>query len=157
MNFFIEQIAICPRDPVNAKILLSAMGAQDWVHDTVSAEGQVYGITGANEAELRFNYDIGCIVKLKGQLEFEILHYTRGPNWMADRPRSVSHLGMHCTSDELGAWKLFFANRGIKIAQEVTTTNHTNPAIAGKRNYRYCIFDTRHILGVDIKFIVRID
>jgi hypothetical protein len=29
--------------------------------------------------------------------------------------------------------------------------------IAGKRNYHYTIFATRHILGVDLKFIVRMD
>jgi len=149
--FNIQQIAICPRDPKAAAELLSAMGAQSWASDTVSAEGKVYGISGANVGELAFNYDLGA----EG-LEFEILHYKSGPNWMADKPASVSHLGMHCTHEELTAWKEFFAAHGIGIAQEVVTSNHTNPVIAGKRNYRYCIFDTRAILGVDVKFIVRI-
>ena len=47
--------------------------------------------------------------------------------------------------------------RGIKVAQEVFTKSHTNPVIAGKRKYNYVIFDTKEILGVDLKFIVRIN
>ena len=43
------------------------------------------------------------------------------------------------------------------MAQEVFTESHTNPVIAGKRSYNYVIFDTREILGVDLKFIVRIN
>jgi hypothetical protein len=33
--------------------------------------------------------------------------------------------------------------------------SHTNPVISGKRWYNYVIFDTKEILGVDLKFIVR--
>ena len=43
------------------------------------------------------------------------------------------------------------------MAQEVMTESHTNPVIAGKRTYNYVIFDTKEILGVDVKFIVRIN
>ena len=52
---------------------------------------------------------------------------------------------------------VFFANRDIEVAQEVFTDSHTNPVIAGKRSYNYVIFDTKNILGVDLKFIVRIN
>ena len=152
MRFFIEQIAICPADPVAAELLLTEIGAQEWVRDTVTAHGQVYGSPGLNEADLLFNYELGAVVPL----EFEILHYRTGPNWMESHSPGVSHLGMHCTVEELGKWKEFFGARGIQVAQEVVTSNHTNPAIAGKRSYCYCIFDTREILGVDLKFIVRI-
>ena len=72
-------------------------------------------------------------------------------------PKSVSHLGMHVTSGELEGWRHFFAERGIVVAQEVKTHEHTNPVIAGKRFYTYVIFNTRPILGVDVKFIVRRD
>lgn len=153
MRFFIEQIAICPHNPAAAEKLLTAMGAQTWVRDTVTAHGKVYGMPGINEADLAFNYELGA-----ERLEFEILHYRKGHNWMVSKmEHSVSHLGMHCTVEELVQWKEFFRERGINIAQEVVTSNHTNPAIAGKRSYCYCVFDTRWILGVDIKLIVRID
>ncbi len=113
-------------------------------------------------AFLAFDYEL-----LKGAKEFEVLHYAAGPNWMnkqinkparggdAEAHHSVSHFGMHCDEEELSRWKNFFADRGIGIAQEVHTTSHTNPHIVGKRWYHYCIFNTRPILGVDIKFIIR--
>ena len=101
----------------------------------------------------KFNYDL-----ISGK-EFEVLNYTSGRNWIDERGdrNVVSHLGMHCTNAELIKWKEFFKERFIEVAQEVFTDSHTNPAIAGKRSYNYVIFDTQHILGVDLKFIVRIN
>lgn len=156
MQFKIEQIAIAPHNPTAAMELLTAMGAGEWAKDHVVANGSVFEIPGGNEADLAFDYEM-----LKDANELEVLHYTAGDNWLLWNGRSispsVSHFGMHCTEEELAGWKVFFASRDIGIAQEVYTDSHSNPAIAGKRNYHYCIFDTREILSVDIKFIVRID
>ena len=63
---------------------------------------------------------------------------------------------MHCSAEELVQWRAFFAERDIPVAQEVFTESHTNPVIAGQRWYNYVIFDTKDILGVDLKFIVRL-
>lgn len=157
-KFTIEQIAICPQDPHAAIELLTAMGADEWARDIVVATGSVHGAQGkTNIADLAFNYTLR-----EGEtkpLEFEVLHYRVGANWMRHDTRgpSVSHVGMHCTEEELDEWKRFFQSRDIGIAQEVMTESHSNPVIAGKRWYHYCIFDTREILGVDVKFIVRRD
>lgn len=156
MKFQIEQIALYPSDPQSAMELLSAIGAAEWVHDEVKAHGQVFGQNGSNEGQLHFNYDM-----LVHARELEVLQYDRGPNWMDLRPNAdpcrVSHLGMHCSAEELEKWRAFFNERRIGVAQEVKTTEHTNPAIAGQRWYHYVIFDTHEILGVDLKFIVRYD
>ena len=155
LKFQIEQIAIAPKDPVAARTLLEDIGAVDWAEDHVVAAGNVYGARGFNEANLSFNYDM-----FAGK-EFEILDYSKGDNWVDCRTNGsrnvVSHLGMHCTADELLQWRDFFRAREISVAQEVFTKSHTNPVIDGKRKYNYVIFDTFHILGVDLKFIVRID
>lgn len=153
LRFKIEQVAICPNNPAAAIELLTALGAEDWARDHVVANGQVYGNGGHNEADLAFNYDL-----IKGS-EFEVLHYTDGDNWMGDlqRVNSVSHLGMHCSEEELKEFFNFFKSRNIAVAQEVFTESHTNPVIKGKRQYHYVIFDTKHILGTDLKFIVRRD
>ena len=153
MKFIIEQIAICPKDPSKAKQLLKDMGAVDWSEDRVIAKGKVFDNQSENTADLSFNYDL-----IQGK-EFEVLNYIAGDDWMKEQSRvnSVSHLGMHCTADELLNWRDFFDERGIKVAQEVFTESHTNPVIAGKRKYNYVIFDTKEILGVDLKFIVRIN
>lgn len=156
MKFKIEQIAIHPGNNTRsekAEELLSDMGADEWVRDVVSAEGKVFGVPRTNQANLSFNYDMepDC------PLELEVLDYVQGESWMDSHPAGVSHLGMHCTATELAYWRDFFAARGIGVAQEVITRKHTNPAIAGIRSYKYVIFNTRPILGVDIKLIVRLE
>lgn len=155
MKFFIEQIALCPRDPEAAIKLLTELGLNDWVHDHVVASGKVFGMTGRNEADLAFNYQN---TRPEGKpLELEVLHYAAGPNWMNLHGASVSHLGMHCTAEELEGFRRKFAALGIAVAQEVFTESHTNPYLLEvQRKYQYVIFDTRAILGVDLKFIVRI-
>lgn len=153
LRFRIEQIAICPDAPAAAIELLTALGAEDWARDHVVAAGEVYEEKGSNEADLAFNYNM-----ISGK-EFEVLHYTAGDNWMADplRANSVSHLGMHCSEEELEEFRNFFNKRDINVVQEVFTESHTNPVIHGKRLYHYVIFGTKHILGTDLKFIVRRD
>lgn len=150
MKFKVDQIAIAPRRLTAARLLLEEMGATEWIEDNVAAKGKVFDIETENEANLSFNYDL-----VPGK-EFEILHYTDGPNWLTPQIGPlVSHLGMHVTASELEEWRAFFRERRIPVIQEVDTVSHTNPAIAGKRSYHYTIFGTRPILGVDLKFIVR--
>lgn len=151
-TFKIEQVAIAPKDPERAIDLLKKLGMDQWHHDTVVAAGQVFGYPGRNTAELAFNYQ-----GIEGK-ELEVLNYVQGQNWIDTRGKNiVSHLGMHCSEKELTEYRQFFASEGIQVAQEVNTESHTNPVIAGKRQYNYVIFDTKHILGVDLKFIVRKD
>lgn len=154
MKFVIEQVAFCPLRNMQAIELLTAMGIAPWVHDTVRAEGKVWDDLAWNEAELSFAYQQPEAASHPA-LEIEVLHYTRGANWMTSHGPSISHIGMHCSEDDLNEWKEFFGARGIPIAQELKTLSHANPVIAGKRWYHYCIFATRPILGVDVKFIVR--
>ena len=153
MKFQIEQVALYPPSPEKAIKLLKEMGAEDWARDHVVAKGRVYAQKGLeNEANLAFNYDM-----LTEANELEVLEYTDGDNWMRYNGTRVSHLGMHCSEEELDEWKEFFKARNIDLAQEVHTSSHTNPVIKGKRLYHYAIFDTFPILSVDIKFIVRRD
>lgn len=153
MKFRIEQIAIYPPDANKAIAFLEDMGAE-FVHDVVVAEGKVGRELGQqNVARLAFDYELAA-----GAREFEVLSYVNGKNWMSGTHPSVSHLGCHCTNEELTEWKVWFASRDISIAQEVFTQSHTNPFLqANGRKFHYCIFDTRSILGVDLKFIVRIE
>lgn len=154
MKFFIEQIALCPPNPERAIRFLTDIGLGEWVHDHVVAGGKVFGEPGKNEADLAFNYQ--NTRPENKPLELEVLHYTSGPNWMEGRPPMVSHLGMHCTAEELDEFRRKFADADIRVAQEVFTESHTNPYLLEvKRKYQYVIFDTRDILGVDLKFIVR--
>ena len=159
-RFFVEQIAVAVPNVTKAKALMARIGAMAWHDDTVVAKGEVFGVASENVANLHFNYELGN--PEQKPLEFEILDYQRGGNWVDSIPRYddqgvVTHLGMHCTADELVKWRELFAEENIGVAQEVETQSHTNPVIAGKRTYNYVIFSTRGILGVDLKFIVRRD
>lgn len=152
MKFKIQQVALCPLRAPAAIKLLEKIGLVTWTTDTVLATGTVRGAEGTNVANLAFNYEA-----FDGN-ELELLDYVDGPNWVVNARPSVSHLGMHCTEGELDAWKALFKAEGIPIAQEVFTSRHTNPyLVRNGRKYHYCIFDTRDILGTDLKFIVRIE
>jgi hypothetical protein len=154
MKFSIEQVALYPPDPGRALQLLRALGLTDWIHDNVVAVGEVHGAPGTNAAALAFNYQ--SAPEPVAPLELEVLHYTAGPHWMERARPAVSHLGMHCTAEELAAWRETFARLGIEVAQEVLTQQHTNPYLLERgRKYQYVIFNTRPVLGVDLKFIVR--
>ncbi len=151
LKFSVQQIALLPPDPARAIALLTAMGITDWVHDTVTAHGTVFGEPEPKSVgKLAFNY-----TGLAEARELEVLGYQSGKNWMDRHGPSVSHIGTHCTDSELSEWFGFFKERGIPIAQELFTEDHTNAAIRNQRWYHYVIFDTRAILGCDVKFIVR--
>lgn len=162
MKFRIEQLAICPPFGMREKAieLLTALGLSDWANDLVVAKGYVHDgraefLDVTNVASLAFNYQ--SREDVDKPLEFEVLSYEAGENWMSTKSPGASHLGMHVTSAELYDWHNFFIGRGIPVVQEVETQSHTNPVIAGKRFYKYTIYGTRHILGIDLKFIVRRD
>lgn len=158
-KFKIEQIAICPANPTKARKLLDDLGLSEWFHDNVHAAGIVRGVPGENHAHLQFNYQAGngADATAGKPLELEILHYTDGHNWMTKNGPSVSHLGMHVNAEELEQFRAYFYENEIGVAQEVNTMSHTNPSIKDSRRYQYVIFDTKDILGVDLKFIVRKD
>lgn len=156
----IDQIAFCTQDPEALKTLLQTVfgeNATQWQEDHVVANGlSLIGTDMSqceylNEANLSFNYDL-----VKGGVEFELLHYEDGPNWLDKRgiTNGLSHLGVHV--EDLTIVKQLLLDQGYKIAQEVRTKSHTNPAIKDTRRYWYCIFDTRDVLGFDLKLIQRL-
>lgn len=152
-RFVIEQIAIAPPDTAKARALLSALGADQWVADLVVARGNVKGAEATNVASLSFNYQLS---RDDGKpMEFEVLNYEAGQNWISNEEPCVSHLGMHVLESDLPTIERIMNRYGVKVVQDVLTQSHSNPAIATSRRYHYVIYGTRRILGVDLKFIVR--
>lgn len=154
LTFKIEQLALKlnPYAHDEALKFLAECGIADWVEDTVHARGIVAGVTAENTAKLRFNY-----TALEGK-ELEVLQYEAGDNWLKDFDGAiVSHIGMHCQEFELQHWFALMARWGIAVIQEVFTDSHSNPAIKDERRYHYVIFNTRGLIGTDMKFIVRRD
>ncbi len=140
------------------------IGLEEWSHDDVVADGSVLG-SGCctNKAQLAFNYEATRTENPK-PLELEVLHYTRGRHWLEEEMGiafdgvCVSHIGMHVTAEELDVWKSVLTGFGLKIAQEVKTQSHTNQFLLDNgRKYHYTIFGARHLIGFDLKLIVRIE
>jgi len=102
-KFEIQQIALNAPDSDVAIEILRDLGLTSWVTDVVTATGAINGSNGTNIAELNFNYQAGSgsDVEAGKPLELEVLNYTKGNNWLENRPHCVSHLGMHVTNDEL--------------------------------------------------------
>lgn len=159
----VEQIAFTSSYPAATKALLaSLLGMDSWTEDEVTTTGSLFTeddgfIRIENVANLSFNYAAG--------LEFEILKYKSGRNWLEERGKPIfggnwpelSHIGMHCTAEELVEWMNRMAENGVNILQDVTTVQHTNPFLVDcGRKYRYVIFGTEELLGFDFKLIVRI-
>lgn len=160
-KFQIQQIAICHKGNdahhEKAMALLADLGLTEWALDTVTATGEVFGKKiERSVAELSFNYQAGGHEAAQSKpLELEMLRYKEGENWMDEYQPRISHLGMHVTDDELWEFIEIFIKHEITVAQALATLDHTNPVIRGKRKYRYVIFNTYELLGVDLKFIVR--
>lgn len=150
MMIQIDQVAIAPSDPDRAMELLHEIGIVDWTADRVDAQGVVRGEEASNRAELAFNYDF-----IPG-IEFEVLNYVDGPNFVEGHAPCAAHFGVHVdTMEAMEAVRTKMSAMGIPLIQEVMTRQHTNKAISGLRWYHYVIFGTRDILGVDLKFIRR--
>jgi hypothetical protein len=145
-----SQLKPADLDPQFAIDLLGQIfGTTEWHKDRVVATGQVFGEQAINEALLAFNYQM-----VKGGVEFEVLHYKAGDNWVQNLNPTVSHLGVHV--EQLGPVRERLLRMGIDIVQEVATESHTNEAIKDNRRYIYTIFATRAYLGFDLKLIQRI-
>ena len=163
MQFKIEQVALSvnPGKRALALALLEDLGMTDWAIDNVTAVGSVDDDEGlTTKGLLAFNYQAGDIGGKA--VELELLHYTDGDNFV-DRAKAeyvtsaiATHIGMHCTEQELEEARAIFAKYGITTSQEVRTIAHTNPAIKDSRRYQYSIFATRSLIGIDLKFIVRL-
>ena len=155
----LDQIAFYTNAPESYKQILSEIFGREltWHNDIVHGEGKVFGKPAQNYGHLSFNYDL-C------NTEFEVISYkTPGGahdphhyNWLEEQSvpsPSLAHIGMHV--EDLDYWVERIMAMGGEIAQYISTISHTNPNIAGKRLYTYVIFDTREMLGFDLKLIKR--
>ncbi len=134
--FTFDQIAVVDDKDERVFEKYKQLCFSDWSQDFVTSKGVLRGIDGykiiENTAFLRFNYTAFR------PLEFEILRYTDGPNFLAHRPvGAISHMGVHVPLIE--DYRAFLGIRGWMLIQEVVTQSHTSKAVEGKR-YHYAIY-----------------
>jgi hypothetical protein len=147
-----DQLAVQGR---TRRAALLAMGGWAFpVRDVVTAVGRdAAGQRIRNVAELAFCYDMW-----PGNLEYEVLFYREGWNWMESSWGNtvanvqLSHYGVHVGSR---AEMDHITGQFYGILQEVVTVHHANPACADRR-YHYRILDAEADLGCAVKLIRRL-
>lgn len=156
----IDQLAIYTQDPKSTRDLLGVLfGMTEWVQDIAVGSGEVYGTYHRTIAgDLSFNYQTG--------IEIEVLHYVTPDHWHSARARMaaeymtpglfVSHIGVHV--DDMAEARKVYERAGWRVAQEVHTFTHTNPYLKERgRTFHYVVWDSRGIIGFDLKLIQRIE
>ena len=143
-----HQIAIYAAHQDDAVEFYRNLGHNDWIEDYASLVGWLDGELVETQAHMQFNYDIM-------PMELEFLTYS-GPNRHAAQGRDgevpfISHMSVY-TDDVFEIIKQF----RMKPYHRFVTRNHANPGVAGKKRFIECIYDTRNVLGYDIKFIQKV-
>lgn len=135
----LDQIAYAVNSDLESARLKELLGLTDapWVVDRVTAKCTVWGEPNQiNDAKLEFCDVLG--------LQFEIIRYLRGRNWLQIEDGSMgpfqSHVGFHLDSMED-----FPLMNGCRLAQEAHTIAHTCDYLtigeAAGRLYHYKIFE----------------
>ncbi len=157
-----DQIAFYVPDMDAAKKAYRALGCTDWTDDIVTAQGKIGIVKDSrkqvNVAHLAFNYQLG--------IELELIQYKAGNNWhqVGGRVDEVNHCShpfashMSWHTEDIKVERSAFESKGLQVVQDVLTLSHTNPhLVANGRKYRYIIFDSRNLIGFDLKLIQRVE
>lgn len=153
----IDQLAFVARNDNDEKLIkrMLRLEAAEWVVDRVTAVGYVAGVepNQTNYAKLQFNYDLG--------IEVEILRYEDGPNYVDHQSipsGNLAHIGFHVEKGKSLPPRMRDFVFSANVIQQVETQHHTNKfLIETGRRYRYTIYDTRPLFGVNLKVIERLE
>lgn len=123
----------------NATLRGSSLKDGEWVHSVT-------------RAHMSFNYTIM-------PMEFEVLHYSDGDHRYAQPGFGgapfLSHFSVYTENLEREAGELADV-LGFGPYYRFTTEGHTNPRVKGKKRFTETIFDTRNLIGADLKFIQKV-
>ena len=159
-----HQVAIfCPRGtPLSAATApYEDLGYDNWIEDRAvlvgafrmpnSSEAPENWVNSKVEAHMLFNYD-------SMPMELEFLKYYSGVHRHRDRVNELSPFISHMSTyvddvvEEIGRMRPLF---GLPYHRFVTT-EHTNPNVVGKKRFIEAIFNTREVLGYDLKLIQKV-
>lgn len=146
-----HQVAIYCWNPLLQVQWWEDNGFGDWHFDQALLVGQDRGVQVSKKATMAFNYDIM-------PLELEYVSYHGPRNSVDERSGSVpflSHLStiVEDVDDEMGRIE---KETGLRPYHQFVTEGHTNPKVKFKKRFKEAIYDTRFVLGFDIKLIQRV-
>lgn len=153
-GYQMHQVAIFTDHAQAAVDKWKSFGHTEWAEDKAVLVGKLDGIEGTifTYAHMWFNYDIM-------PMELEFLEYT-GHNRHAAEGRDgaqpfISHMSTYVDNVFIEAMKMQIHFNMLPYHRFVTT-NHQNPHVLGKKRFIECIYDTRELLGYDIKLINKV-
>lgn len=122
------------------------------VTQTGEKDGWAEWTKSVTQAHMFFNYTVM-------PMEFEVLHYSAGdhrysqPGFGGDP--FLSHFSVYTENLEREAGELADV-LGFGPYYRFTTEGHTNPRVKGKKRFTETIFNTRSLIGADLKFIQKV-
>lgn len=140
------------------------MGFKDWSFDTATLEGYHFGVDTKIKATMAFNY------QFLGGRELEYVSYVGHPEprfWQKEewggltRPAAlgedtfISHMSSYVTDLEESIKDVERKYKMVPFHMFVTS-NHSNPAVAGRKFFKEAIYDTRKIIGFNVKLIEKV-
>lgn len=158
-GYMFHQVAMyCPDGVHDAVRTYRSMGFGEWSRDRATLKGIQQSSDGSWHefevaAEMAFNYQAM-------PMELEFLHYAGHGHRHAEREKLtripfISHMSVHVDSVR-AQMELMRSVYGMRPYWLFVTSEHSNPNVRGKKRFVECIFDTRQMLGYDIKCIERI-
>lgn len=152
-NLKFHQVAIYHADPESAVLEWSDLGYDKWTSDTATLVGTEWGDPSQKEGEMWFNYDI-----LPMELEY-VKYNTPFRHTLDDRdghPPFISHMSTY-VEDLDEKLEEIEQTIGIRPYHEFQTHDHTNPTVVERKlRFKEAIYDTRRLLGYDVKMIQRV-
>ncbi len=158
-GYVFHQVAMyAPEGVHDAVRTYRSMGFDEWHRDNALLEGVQRAGDGSwhaveVSAEMAFNYQAL-------PMELEFLNYSGHGHRHEERSKLsripfISHMSVHVDSVR-AQMELMKSVYGMEPYWLFVTSHHSNPAVKGKKRFVECIFDTRRMLGYDVKCIERI-
>ena len=146
-----HQVAIYTDNVMRDITMWKDMGYEEWSYDTAKLVGKDRGVPTIKQATMAFNYDIL-------PLELEYVSYN-GPRNREDERTGFDAFLSHCSTivhDVEEKMLELKQKHGLEPYHQFVTQDHTNPNVQGIKRFKEAIYDTRHLLGFDIKLIQRV-
>lgn len=159
-----SQVAICVPHIANhidlMKNLNDCLGF-DMYSDSLRMKGDINGMVADVDLLLSFNHD------LFDNTELEYITSANMTHWHHDLARNngykpfLSHFGAYLDEEEFDSVVADLVERGYKMIQNTESYNHSNKRAGDEdessRHYNDVIFDTRLIMGFNIKLTKRVE
>ena len=149
-----HQVAVYHIRPDTAVHEWAGMGYSNWVSDVATLIGTEWGHRSEKVGEMWFNYDIL-------PMELEYVHYSTTTRHSGDGRTGhipfISHMSTY-VEDVDDTVKRISEEHDVEPYHKFQTSGHLNPSVKERGlTFREAIYDTRHLLGFDIKLIQRIE